>query len=240
MPDTAISLPETIPDYLEFPANQLLEAYGAGSHIPGSGSAAALSALLAIELLATVCKLTLQKPRYSKVHKEFRVILDTLETEHKSKVRSLFAEDIASFNAVSKNRILRDGAVTKKDRDRYDRMALQNQREATRIPLELGRTALSILPIALTVFDNGFKGARGDSGVAISNLLSAVSGTLYIVLLNLKSFRKSRWRQETRSSAEKLAKDFESGTRTAFAKILELYEEGLFEKEKQLSFSFLA
>ncbi len=34
---------ETKTDYLELPASQLLDAYGGGSHIPGSGSAAAFS-----------------------------------------------------------------------------------------------------------------------------------------------------------------------------------------------------
>ncbi|MFN0279883.1 MAG: hypothetical protein ACKVRN_14990 [Pyrinomonadaceae bacterium] len=38
-------------DYLALPAGQLLDAYGGGSHIPGSGSAAAFSALIGIEMM---------------------------------------------------------------------------------------------------------------------------------------------------------------------------------------------
>lgn len=41
-------------NYLSLPADELLDAFGGGSHIPGSGSAAAFSGLMAIELMRTV------------------------------------------------------------------------------------------------------------------------------------------------------------------------------------------
>lgn len=229
---------EAIPDYLELTTNQLLEAYGAGRHIPGSGSAAALSALIAIELMRTVCKLTLQKPKYSQVHKELELIMDSLEKDYKPRMRELFAEDISIFNLVSTNRILRDGAVTPAERNRYSRSALLHQRAATTIPLEISRLALAMLPFAITIFDRGFKSARGDSGVAISNLLSAISGSLFIVFLNLKPFRRGKWSRETQRLAEQVAGEFARSQRQAFAKVLELYEEGLLEEEKQLVLNF--
>lgn len=229
-----------LPDYLELPTSQLLEAYGAGSHIPGSGSAAALSALIAIELMRTVCKLTLQKPRYRAVHKELELIATRLETDHKPRLRQLFSEDIRVFNDVSVNRIRRDGSLTPRDRERYSRLALRHQRKATTIPLDICRLALETLPLAIVVFDKGFKSARGDSGVAISNLLSAISGSLFIVFLNLRSFRRGKWLREIRGAAEELAREFGTNQRQAFTKVLELYEEGLLDDEKQLRFDFLA
>jgi formiminotetrahydrofolate cyclodeaminase len=51
-------------EYLDLPTKDLLVRFGEGKHIPGSGSAAALSGLLACQLIKTVCKLTRRKPEY--------------------------------------------------------------------------------------------------------------------------------------------------------------------------------
>lgn len=43
-------------NYLDLPAKKLLKEFGEGNHIPGSGSANALSTLLAIGLMKTCAK----------------------------------------------------------------------------------------------------------------------------------------------------------------------------------------
>jgi methenyltetrahydrofolate cyclohydrolase len=49
-----------LPAILSRPTSTLLNDFGAGRAAPGSGSASALMALLAIKLLVTVCKKTIQ------------------------------------------------------------------------------------------------------------------------------------------------------------------------------------
>ena len=49
MKDVRKSLIPALP-LLELPANKLLDQFGGGSHVPGSGSAAALMGLLAAQL----------------------------------------------------------------------------------------------------------------------------------------------------------------------------------------------
>lgn len=226
-------------DFLELPTKQLLEAYGAGSHIPGSGSASALSALFGIELLKTVCILTCRKEAYKEVHSKLQYIQIRLETEFKPRLTELFRQDIEAFNLVSKLRVQRDQAIDSKERDRFRKLALEAQKKATEIPIQICSTCLEILPLAFAIFEEGFKSARGDSGVGISNLLSAISGGLFVIFLNLVSYRKSQWRDETKRRAEELASQLSAFQNKAYTKVLELYEENLLDDEKQLQFEFV-
>lgn len=226
-------------DYLELPTRQLLEEYGSGRHVPGSGSASALSALIAIELMRTVCKLTRSKPKYKDSHSRLEYIQDRLEAEFKPKLTELFKKDIEAFNRVSMYRRQRDYSKDAKEKKRLDAESLKEQKQATEIPIAICRLCLDMLPFSLAIFEEGFKSARGDSGVAISNLLSAISGGLFIVFLNLKRYKKSRWLNTTKLNAEELTREFYGFQTRAFTKVLELYEEGLLDSEKQLKFEFL-
>lgn len=223
-------------DYLALPARKLLEEYGAGKHVPGSGSAAALSALIAVELITTVCKLTLKKTNYKHSHRKMEYIQSRIEKEFRPRLIDLFKQDIEAFNKVSVYRILRDRSDSPSEKRRLDAKSLKEQKRATEIPMEICTVSLELLPLALAVFEEGYKSARGDSGVAVSNLLSAISGGMFIIFLNLKSFKKSRWLAQTKQNAEDLTRQFYRYQARAFAKVLELYEEGLLDSDKQLRF----
>lgn len=216
----------------------MLEAYGAGSHIPGSGSAAALSALFGVELLKTVCTLTCRKDAYRDVHSKLEYIRERLEKEFKPKLLELFRQDIESFNKVSQLRIQRDKTEDKKEKNRLNKLSLEEQKNATEIPIQICNICLELLPLAFAIFEEGFKAARGDTGVAISNLLSATSGGLFVIFLNLRSFRPSKWRDNAKRSGEELAAQLSQFQNRAYTKVLELYGEKLKDSEKQLQFEF--
>jgi formiminotetrahydrofolate cyclodeaminase len=120
--------------YLELPAIELLDAFGQGSHIPGSGSAAALTALMAIELMKTVLQLTLSKTEYKKHHKEFEIILNKISTDTKKKFTDYFNIDIKIFHEVSYHRRLRDKATDETIKNEHKNLANEKLREATDIP----------------------------------------------------------------------------------------------------------
>lgn len=230
-------------NFLSLPTNELLEKFGQGSHIPGSGSAAALSGLLAVELMKTVCKLTISRKedKYVSVRKDFAIILELLEKETKPKLIELFQKDISVFNEVSKLRFARDEAKVSKDdkkENQFARLANEKLKDATEIPLEIAKTCLSMMDYAFTIFDKGFQSARGDSGVAISNLLSAVSGSLFVTFINIRTGRKSSWLEKLREEAEKIGNIYNSKHKVALSKILELYKEGVEGKDYQLKLSF--
>ncbi|HTK19558.1 MAG TPA: cyclodeaminase/cyclohydrolase family protein [Mucilaginibacter sp.] len=220
-------------EFLELPTKKLLEKFGEGKHIPGSGSAVALSGLLASELIKTVCKLTKRKPEYYNVHTELDYIQVQIETIYQPRFFELFNRDIAVFDEVSRLRQLRDLATDLNERRRLSRQATERLKEATEIPLEICRICLQLSPLAFSIFDTGFKSARGDSGVAISNLLSAMSGSLFIAFLNLKTGNSSKWVKDLREEAEKLASQYGKTHKEAIRRITMLYSEGLAEDSIQ-------
>ncbi len=228
-------------DYLSLPASQLLDAYGGGSHIPGSGSAAAFSALIGIEMMRTVCKRTLVKPEYQDKKGRFEFVLAELDDKFKPQLIELFRRDIDIFNRVSTFRIQRDRTEKKREKAHWDRLQLDELRIATDVPIEVCKAAFEMLPYSFLLFDEGYRAVRGDSGVAISNLLSSISGALFIIFLNLRSFKKGRWVQDRRRTAERLAQEFERWQAQAFERVLRLYEEGLAQgDERQLTFEFFS
>lgn len=230
----AEQLPQKDIDYLSHPTIELLEEYGGGRHIPGSGSAAALSGLIGLELLKTVCKLTIRRPQYQKFHEQMKFILQRLEFEYKPRLIKLFNEDIKTFDTVSKLRKARDGAPNEKEKERLNREALDVQKEATYIPLNISKTCLEIIQFAITIFDKGFKSARGDSGVAISNLLAAISGALFVVFLNLKSYKESKWLREITTEADVVLLKYDAIHKEAFKRVMNLYTESLDTNQLQL------
>lgn len=223
-------------NYLELPAQDLLDAFGKGSHIPGSGSAAAFAGLMAIELMKTVLQLSIAKPEYEKFKKGFQVILDRLSNELKPRFTNYFNDDIKIFHSVSYHRRLRDTAKTEDKRNEHRNQAIEKLRDATDIPLDICESALDLLPNAFIIFDNGFKGARGDSGVAISNLLSSAQGALFVVFLNLKTFQKSKWKDEKMQRAVNLATRFTKLQKDAYSRVVALYNENTDSKQLTLDF----
>jgi formiminotetrahydrofolate cyclodeaminase len=232
-------------DFLTLPTNELLEKFGQGRHIPGSGSAAAFSGLLAVELMKTVCKLTISRSedKYVAVRREFTIILELLETETKPKLIRLFQKDITVFNGVSQYRTARDQAKKNQDEReerRFSRLETEKLKEATEIPLEIAQTCLSVVDYAFTIFDRGFQSAKGDSGVAISNLLSAVSGSLFVTLINIKTAKskKTQWIEKLREDAEIIGNSYNSKQKIALSKVFELYKEGIDIQDYQLKLDF--
>lgn len=224
-------------DFLSLPTNELLDAFGKGSHIPGSGSAAALSGLIAVELIKTVITLTISKEAYREQKNQFEYILNELNIKIKPKYTDLFNSDIQVFHKVSYHRRLRDlaedGSTIKEN---HRKQALDKLREATDIPIEICDTSLQLMEYAFSVFDNGFKSARGDSGVAISNLLSSAQGALFVVFLNLKTFQKSKWKDDKLNKAVALAQRFTKIQKEAYTRVITLYNENTDNQQLTLDF----
>ncbi|NOQ75432.1 MAG: hypothetical protein GQ574_25705 [Crocinitomix sp.] len=229
-------------DYLKLPTYELLEKFGEGSHVPGSGSAAAFSGLLGVELMKTVCKLTISRTedKYVKVRREFEIILEQVE-KAKIELIELFQEDAECFNQVSQYRFKRDAAKKNKDDkevSKFKKIENDLMKEATEIPLKIARTCLSITDYGFIIFDKGFQSARGDSGVAISNLLSAISGSLFVTLLNIKTRRTSQWTEKLREEAEKIGQSYNTKQKLALSKVLDLYKEGITIEDYQFKLNF--
>jgi formiminotetrahydrofolate cyclodeaminase len=223
-------------NYLDLPANQLLEQYGAGNHLPGSGSAAAFSGLIAVGILRSACKATIANPIYSQQKSSFEYILLRIEDDYKKKLMELFNEEIQVYESIHQLKAQREKASGKKEKDSFSKAILEKEKEAVQIPIGICKICTIIIDYAFTIFESGVKEARGDAGVAISNLLSSIQGTLFVIFLNLKTHRSSKWLDEIKQQAERLTKDYHKVQGHAFKKVLELYKEGLEANQIKLNF----
>ena len=211
--------------YLDLSVKKILKEFGEGNHIPGSGSANALSALLAIGMMKTVCKITLDKPKYKNIHKYFQTFAEELAEKFEPLLEQLFQKDIEVFDRVLKHRRSRDAAIDESKKKDFHEKGLEELKAATEIQLQICQTCLKLFESATAIFDRGHKAVRGDSGVAISGLLSASFGSLFVIFLNLKSFPKSSWLTKTQTKAELLTKQLVSSQAAGFEKVLDLYKE---------------
>lgn len=85
---------------IDIPLGELLEKFGAGSHKPGSGSAAALSAMLSAKMIITVIDLTKNKPAYAKYVPDLLKISELIENGYFPELVELFQKDSDEFDRV--------------------------------------------------------------------------------------------------------------------------------------------
>lgn len=192
------------PSYLTFSAKALLDMFGAGKHIPGAGSAAAHSGLLAAQLVLTVCKLTITKETFQAHHQSLAEISKRIESVSIPELERLLDADAAAFNLVHAERIAQKNAPDplqqRLHRDAENRL----MKSAVVIPLEIAAICMEIVDYAENVFDVGLPYVRGDSGVALCSAVSSVLSCIFIVNLNLKKFTQNHWTIQRRAECDQL------------------------------------
>lgn len=197
---------------LQLPTQYLLDKIGAGSHKPGSGSAAALNGILSCKLLLTVIELTLDSKRgnrYNHCKKELEEIKESISLGISPRLEELFEEDSVQFDKAIQTRKQRDGEQNQRIKNELQEASLLELKKSTEIPLEISELCIKLGKYSAFVFTNGFQSARGDSGVALGNALAGLSGCISIISLNLQSFPKSSWTDKIQIQKKYLKKEYE-------------------------------
>jgi len=210
---------------MELPAGKLLDKFGAGAHAPGSGSAAALMGLLSAKLIITVGKLSLQKPKYQKDHSKIKHINQRIENDIEPELRRLFDQDAVIFDEVITLRVARDQAQDKKEKRRLGEKANEKLRVATDIPISICELCIRLIDHGIAMFDMGFQAARGDSGAAVSAAVAGGMAGIFVVSLNLRSFKQSEWAESKRKRLAELQKELEAKQLIAFGRVSHLKAE---------------
>jgi formiminotetrahydrofolate cyclodeaminase len=219
MPQTHIH-----PEYLALPTIELFDKFGSGGHKPGSGSAAALMGLLSAKLAVTVCKLTLNRPRYESVHSEVNHTMDRMDNEFVPELKRLFQQDSERFHLVYQTRVSRDNATSDKDKNRFKKQEQERLRSATIPPLKIAKLCIRLIDHGIFLFDRGFQSARGDSGAAISAAIAGASAAAFVIRMNLMSTNLKDWKERVEGDVRDLLAKLESKQQHAFAKITQLSE----------------
>lgn len=180
----------------------MFDELGKGKGMPGSGCVSLISAISGLQLLMSVCKLTLAKDKYEHVHEELSKIVSDLDEDYLPKLTRLCDEDVAIVHELFRIRGLRDKETDEAKKEEYKKQALAQLRKATESVADICGTCLDIIPGALFVYDKGLKSAKGDAAVVICNLLATVAGALYMTLFNIKLAGENDWVHDIRSEVE--------------------------------------
>jgi dihydrofolate reductase len=179
--------------YLNLELSELLQKYGEGRHIPGSGSAAALLGLLSGRLSATVIRLSLGKTDDRGKIRYFRYLDHQIGTRHLPELARLFEEDIHVFDKVMELRLQRDSVDDPRSRKNIVSRERRLLQRATRIPYETSEHCIRLAEYALGLYQNGYRAVRGDSGAAISSACAGALTACFVMGVNLSRFGKGRW-----------------------------------------------
>jgi formiminotetrahydrofolate cyclodeaminase len=191
---------------IDLQVKTLLQKFGAGNHKPGSGSAAALNGMLAAEMIRTVIEITKVRAAYKHLAKDLEIILKEVESDIYPELTKLIQEDSKQFGRTIEARTSRDTEEDIEQKSIFAKDALEELKVATEIPVAIAKYCIRLAEIGLYIFDRCFQSARGDSSVAINSALSAVSGCLAIINLNLLSFGNDEWTIKMRSEADDIKK----------------------------------
>ncbi|AWH84245.1 methenyltetrahydrofolate cyclohydrolase [Flavobacterium album] len=184
----------------------LMKKFGEGNHKPGSGSAAAFQGMVSAKLISTVISLTTEEKRRKQYGNIFTEILDfqeQIENRIYPSLTRLFQIDSEQFDKTIILRTERDNEEDEIKKNQLRLEALEQLKTSIDIPLEIGLLCKELAEIAAYIFDYGFKAARGDSQVGLSGAVSAISGCISIIRLNVLSYSSDEY-QYTKSVVAKV------------------------------------
>lgn len=164
--------------------DMVLQRFGSGDHVPGSGSATAFQGMLSAQLIQNVINLTAnsnQKHHYKERLPRLLTIDSKIKNQIYPSLERLFQEDAIQFDKVVKLRKARDKEIDLYKKNELKTMALQELKPATELPIEIADLCEELADFAAYVFDHGFASARGESGVALNSAVSAVAGCLSVI-----------------------------------------------------------
>ncbi len=171
---------------MELKVDRFLQELASDSPAPGGGSVAALSAALGAALVAMVCRLTIDKPKYADVREQLQGIMSQAD-DLRQKFSGLVEADSEAFNAVmSAFRLPKETEDQKRERSSVIQQATHR---ATEVPLEVLSLSARLLEISRVVAEKGNVNSVSDAGVAAEMARGAARGATLNVLINLGSLK---------------------------------------------------
>lgn len=176
-----------------------LEELASDSPAPGGGSVAALCGALGAALVAMVCRLTVEKPKYADVSEELRETMRQAETLRQTFTR-LVEQDTEAFQAVmSAFRMPKESDEQKAARSKAIQEAT---RIATEVPLEVHNRTVDLIQLAQQAAEKGNVNSISDAGVAAGMARAAADGAAMNVQINLGGLKDQDYVAEVRKKVE--------------------------------------
>ena len=176
---------------------RFVEELASAAPAPGGGGASAYVGALAAALASMVGNLTVGKKTYAQVEGEVRVHLDKL-CALSARLVELVDGDARAFEPLAA--AYRMPKATPEEAAAKEAAIQAALIDATEVPLEIMRTAASVVDHADYLAHHGSRMARSDAGVSAAFARAAVDGASLNVLINAASkdddAMASRYRKE--------------------------------------------
>jgi formiminotetrahydrofolate cyclodeaminase len=180
---------------------ELLDAFSSPAPTPGGGSAAALSGAVAAALLAMVAGM----PKTRNGTAEDRAALDAAlpaVAALRAELMDLIDRDAAAYDlVVTAYRLPKATDADKAARQAAIRDAM---RVATDVPMETARAAAALVALARTVAEHGNPSAKTDAAVAVQMAMTAFSGAMANVEVNLDAAGDETYAAAVRAELRRL------------------------------------
>ena len=194
--------------FMEMTLNQFSDLLGSSEPVPGGGSTAAISGVLATSLTMMVVSLSLGKKSFESLDENIK---ESLFEEYKNiqnlnkELSQLADEDAKSFNNFM------DAMRLPKDTEEEKALRGQKLQEAItyamETPLTTAEKCFSILKNQKNIALYGNKNAVSDVGVGSLLAMAGLEGALLNVNINLPSIKDEEIKKEAIKKSKALVKD---------------------------------
>jgi formiminotetrahydrofolate cyclodeaminase len=193
-----------------------LDELASDAATPGGGAVAGITAAAGAALISMVCNLTIGRDKYEDVEDEMRGYLDEAEA-----VRGTFL-DLAEQDERAFEAVMAAFKMPNDDREKAERSAaIQRAYEgAARVPIEVARSAVGLMPAATACTARGNVNAASDGFVAALALFASAHSALANVDINAGELKDETVAGELRSETASLkarADELLRGAQAAFA-----------------------
>jgi methenyltetrahydrofolate cyclohydrolase len=193
---------------------EYVRALGAGTAVPGGGSAAALSGALAGALSAMVANLTLSREKYEDAWEEMERI-GRMADEVANRCLDLACEDSEAYQGVLAAYRLPKGTEEEKETRRT--AVRESMKKAADVPLETLRAAEKIMELAHAALKKGNPNCLTDAWAAVHLARAAAAVAAANVRINLPGTGDEdltlRYGREVRECLERIESRFEAAVK---------------------------
>lgn len=187
---------------------EFIRDLGSSAPAPGGGSVAAMNGATAAALIEMVANLTIGSAKYEAVHEEMKSIQQRMcEVKEEfvyyiNKDSEAFMELMASYKLPKETE--EEKAFRKEEIER-------TTQQAALVPYEIGKLAISLLPVAERVIENGNTNVVTDGLIAVLNACAAAKSAFLNVKVNMKYISTPVYRGVLQNNIEELECDIRYG-----------------------------
>jgi formiminotetrahydrofolate cyclodeaminase len=183
---------------------EFIERVASGEPVPGGGSVSALVAAISGALSEMVGRLTIGRKNDPLLDKKMSTLIDTA-TRLRTKLARDVDKDSDAYSGVLK--AYRMPKATEEEQETRGIAIQEALKEATRVPLSVAESGVTLLSLAGTAVTEGNSNAMTDAAVAALMARSAVMGAIYNVWTNLASIKDTGFRDSMGQRADALERE---------------------------------